>query len=161
MMMKWTNRYEKKNLLLGKDRRERESTSAMFARSVLVKLVIWKPTCVFTRTRNRMNVMFVIKLFVNLVICKATCVFTRTRNRINVMCARNVLLHLVVWKRTCVLNISSFCKHGWAVYLYTLYPITRALVDAKIPLWTTNNRTQVKCFPFVLPHNSHLSHNRE
>ena len=36
MMMEWTNRYEKKRLLLGKDRRERErNTSAMFARRCL------------------------------------------------------------------------------------------------------------------------------
>ena len=41
MIMKWTNRYEKKNLLLGKDRKERErNTSAAFARRVLAQLVI-------------------------------------------------------------------------------------------------------------------------
>jgi len=69
MIMKWTNRHEKKKLLLGKDRKERErNTSAMCARSVLLKPVIWKSTCVFTRTRNRTSAMCVIKLFVNLVI---------------------------------------------------------------------------------------------
>ena len=58
MMMKWTNRYEKKNLLLGKDRRERErNTSAMFARRCFDIHPCWPVTCVLTRTRDRTNVM--------------------------------------------------------------------------------------------------------
>merc|ERR1712167_560461 len=54
MMMRWTNRYEKKKLLLGKDRRERErnNTSAMFARRCLLAHPSWPHICVFTRKRN-------------------------------------------------------------------------------------------------------------
>ena len=67
MSMKWTNRYEKKKLLLGKDRRERErNTSAMCARRCFDSM-LWPDTCVFTRTRNRTNVMCARSVFVQCV----------------------------------------------------------------------------------------------
>ena len=79
----------------------------MCAIKLFVNLVIWKPTCVFTRTRNRMNVMCAIKLFVHLVVWHSTSVFTRTRNRTNATCAIKLFVNRVIWKGTCVLNISS------------------------------------------------------
>ena len=58
----------KKKLLFGKDRRERERTSAMFARRCLIDHPSWPDTCVFTRKRNRTNVMCARSVLLNLVI---------------------------------------------------------------------------------------------
>ena len=43
-----------------------------------------------------MNAMCAKRDLVELIICKPTCVFTRTRNRMNVMCARSVFVILVI-----------------------------------------------------------------
>ena len=63
-------RYVKKRLRRREEGRERErnNTSAMFARRCLDVRKIWPDTCAFTRTRDRTNVMCARSVFVNLVI---------------------------------------------------------------------------------------------
>ena len=67
------------------------------------------------------------KLFVILVTCKPTCVFTRTRNRMNVKLARWSFVNLVTLEGTCVLNISSFVVlkvHAYTSYIHRRYRTT-------------------------------------
>ena len=63
-------RYVKKRLRRREEGRERErnNTSAMFARRCLDVRKIWPDTCAFTRTRDRTNVMCARSVFVNLVL---------------------------------------------------------------------------------------------
>ena len=101
--------------------RTRSRTSVMSAIKLFVNLVIWKTTCVFTRTRGRTNARFAIKLFVNLVNWKSTCVLTRKRGRTSAMFARRGIVNLVVWNTTCALNISSLSPSSVNIYIYITY----------------------------------------
>ena len=69
MMMKWTNRYEKKNPAFRKgSKRKRTQHECDVCEKVFRYPSLLANTCVLTRTRDRMSVMFAIKLFVNLLL---------------------------------------------------------------------------------------------
>ena len=59
---------KKKLLVLLKELREREGTSAMFARRCLEYQLNWSDTCVLTRTRDRPNVICARRDLVDLII---------------------------------------------------------------------------------------------
>ena len=132
MMMKWTNRYEKKNSAFRKgSKRKRTQHECDVCEKVFRYPSLLANTCVLTRTRDRTSVMFAIKLFVNLVVCKSTCAFTRTRNRTSAMCAKRDLVELILCKPTCVFtrtrNRMNVMYARWSFVIWVLWKGTSAL----------------------------------